>query len=77
MHGHTILAEETAAQTFDEVGLGSLERLIPGFIEDSAEQATRSADQSGIGSPSAPERGYCGKTSVSIQVVTSDTEQCT
>ena len=35
-HGHTILTEETAAKTFDEVGQGSLGRLLPGFTEDSA-----------------------------------------
>ena len=43
VHGHTIL------KTSDEVGQRSLERLFPGFIEDSSEQAAISARQSGIG----------------------------
>ena len=46
---HTILEEETAAKTFDEEGLGSLERLYPRFTEDSAEQATLTVGQSGKG----------------------------
>ena len=44
-----ILEEENAGRTFDEVGLGSLEMLIPGFTEDSQKQATLSAGQSGTG----------------------------
>ena len=43
VHSHTVLTEETAAETFVEVGQGSLERLLPGFAEDSAQQATLSA----------------------------------
>ena len=50
VHGHiTILTEETAAKTFDEVGQGSLAWLFPEFSDDSAQQATLSASQSGIG----------------------------
>ena len=37
------------ARTFDEVERGSLERLFPRFTEDSQEQATLSAGQSGVG----------------------------
>ena len=49
-HGHTILyEEEEAANTFHEVGQRSLERLFPGFTEDSSEQAALRAGQSGIG----------------------------
>ena len=50
VHGHTILTEEVAAKTLDEVGQGSLKRLFPGFTEDSAQQAALSAGQSGLGS---------------------------
>ena len=39
MHGHTILQEKKAAGIYDEVGQRSLERLFPGFTEDSTEQA--------------------------------------
>ena len=49
VHRHAILEEESVAKTFDEVGLRSLERLLPGFTEDCAQQATLSAGQSGIG----------------------------
>ena len=49
VHGLTILRGEEAAKTFYEVGQRSLERLCPGFTEDSTEQATLSASQSGIG----------------------------
>ena len=35
-------------RTIDEVGSGSLERLLPGFTGDSTQQATLSAGQSGI-----------------------------
>ena len=49
VHGQTILTEETAAKTFDEVGQGSLERLVPGFTEGGAQQATLSASLTGIG----------------------------
>ena len=49
MHGHTILQEQRAAEIYDEVGQRSLERLFPGFTEDSMTQATLSAGQSGIG----------------------------
>ena len=48
VHGHTILNEEEAAQIF-EGGRRSLERLFPGFTEDSSEQAALSASQSVIG----------------------------
>ena len=44
-----VLVEETAAKSFGEVGLGSQGRLFPGFSENSAEQPTLSAGQSGIG----------------------------
>ena len=47
--GHMFLTEETAANTSDEVGQGSPERLFPGFTEDSAQQATLSAGQAGAG----------------------------
>ena len=49
VHGHTILEEQRAAEIFDEVGQRSFERLFRGFSEDSSEQATLSAGQSGIG----------------------------
>ena len=45
VHGH----EQQAAETYDEVGQLSLERLLPGFTEDSLVQATLSAGQSKIG----------------------------
>ena len=49
VHGHTVL-QERRAEIFDEVGRRSLERLFPGFTEDSMEQATTlCAGQSGIG----------------------------
>ena len=44
VHGHTILHDGQAATIFDEVGLRSVERLSPGFTEDSS-----GACQSGIG----------------------------
>ena len=44
----TILEEENAAQTSDEVAL-SLDWLLPKFTEHSQEQATSSAGQSGTG----------------------------
>ena len=46
--GQTILEEENAARTFDEVELVSLERLFPGFTEDNEKQAKPSAGQSGF-----------------------------
>ena len=63
----TILDEESAAKTLNELGMGSLERLFPGFKEDSSQQATLSAGQPGTGCkrsldvarPGALERGYC------------------
>ena len=48
VHGHTILHEEEAAKTLNNAGQRSLERRIPGFTEDSTEQAAPSASQSGI-----------------------------
>ena len=48
VHGHTMLQERQVAELFDEVNQRSLERLFPGFTEDSLEQATLSAGQSGI-----------------------------
>ena len=45
----TILEEPEAAKIFDEVGQRSLQRLFPGFTEDSLEQATLSSGQSGVG----------------------------
>ena len=48
VHGHTIFQEQEATQIFD-VGQRSLQRLFPGFTEDSSEQATVSASQSGTG----------------------------
>ena len=48
VHGHAILQEERAADIHDEVGQRRLERLFPGFTEESSEQATH-AGQSGIG----------------------------
>ena len=49
VHGHEIHHEEEAAQVFREVADRSLERLFPGFTDESREQATLSASQSGIG----------------------------
>ena len=49
VHGHTILQEQPAAEIYDEVGQRLLERLFPGFMEDSMVQATLGAGQSGIG----------------------------
>ena len=49
VHDRTIIQEKRAAENFDEVGQRSLERLFQGFTEDSMEQATLSAGQSGIG----------------------------
>ena len=49
VHGHAIVQEKEAAKIFEEVGQRSLERLFPGFTEDSSEQATLSTSQSGIG----------------------------
>ena len=49
VHGQSILLERQAAKIFDEVGQRYLERLLPGFKEDSLEQATLSASQSGVG----------------------------
>ena len=43
----TILQEQRAAEIHDEVGQRCLERLFPGFTEDSVVQAALSADQSG------------------------------
>ena len=48
VHNHTILQEQRA-EIFDEVGQRSLERLFPGFTEDSMLQATLSSGQFGIG----------------------------
>ena len=53
VHGHTILQERRAAEIFDEVGQLSLERLFPGFTENSVTQATLSAGQSRIGNKRA------------------------
>ena len=49
LHGHTILQDKRAADMYDEVGQRSLERLFPGYTEDTSEQATLRAGQSGIG----------------------------
>ena len=46
VHGHTILLEEEAAKTSNEVVQRSLERPFPGFTEDCAEEAALSACQS-------------------------------
>ena len=48
MHGHAILNEEAATKIFDGVGERSLERLFPGFTEDSSQEITLSAGQSGV-----------------------------
>ena len=40
VQGHTILQEQRATNIYDEVGQRSLERLFPGFTEDSMTQAT-------------------------------------
>ena len=48
VHGRNILHDGQAATTF-EVGQRSLERLFPGFTEDSTREAALSAGQSGIG----------------------------
>ena len=47
--GHTVLQEHRAAEIHDEIGQRSLERLFPGFTEDSMVQVTLSGGQSGIG----------------------------
>ena len=39
VRGHMILEEENAAINLNEVELGSLVRLFPGFMEDSQEQS--------------------------------------
>ena len=44
----TILEEENAAGTFDEVELVSLDRLCPRVTEDHQKQTTPSAGQSGF-----------------------------
>ena len=44
-----ILQGKRPAEIYDEVGQGSLERLFPGFTEDSMTQATLNAGQSRIG----------------------------
>ena len=49
VHGHAILQAQWAAEIYDEVGQQSLERLFPGYTEDSMTQATLKAGQSGIG----------------------------
>ena len=49
VHGHTIKQEKRAVEIFDEVGQRNFERVFSGFMEDSLEQATFSASQSGIG----------------------------
>ena len=49
VQGHTSLQETRAAEIFNEVGQRSFGRLFPGFTEDSLEQATLRAGQSGIG----------------------------
>ena len=41
VHGHMVLEEESAATTFDEVGLRSLERLFLKFTEDSLRSRPR------------------------------------
>ena len=46
VHGHTIPQEREAAKVFDEGW--PIERLFPVLTEDSSEQATLSASQSGI-----------------------------
>ena len=55
VHGHEIFNEEEAPQSFDEFGQRSLDRLFPGFTEDSAEQAALSA-------ASTPWRPRCSQT---------------
>ena len=45
----TTLQEKRAPEIYDEVGQRSLERLFPGFTEDSSEQASLGASQTGIG----------------------------
>ena len=46
---HTILEQENAARVLGEVVFGSLDMLFPGFTDDTQEQATLSAGQSGHG----------------------------
>ena len=43
------LEDQSAAAVHDEIGQWSLERLLPGFTEDSVTEATLSASQSRIG----------------------------
>ena len=45
VHGHTILQEQRTAEIYDEVGQRSLERLFPGFTEDSMVQASPESEQ--------------------------------
>ena len=49
VHGDTILKEQSAAAVDDEIGQRSLERLFPGFTEDTMTHAIFSASQSGLG----------------------------
>ena len=49
VHGHTMLQVKRAAEICGGVGHRSLERLFPGFTEDSSETATLYAGRSGIG----------------------------
>ena len=49
VHGHTIIQQQRVLEISDDVGQRSLERLFPGFTEESVTQATLSAGQSGIG----------------------------
>ena len=58
-HDHTILQEQRAAEIYDVVGQRFLERLFPGFTEDSMTQATLSAGQSGIGHKKSARHRRC------------------
>ena len=57
VHGHMLPETENAANTFDEVELVSRERLFSGFTENSKEQVTLGAGQSGLlGAEPTPDR---------------------
>ena len=79
VHDHTVLQEQRAAAICDEVGQRSLERLFPGFTEDSKVQAPLTAGQSGIGYKRAratAASGTLGSTHSSLTVHPSNEPRC-
>ena len=67
LHGHTILQEKRAADVYDELGNGPCRGSSGGLTEDSSEQATLSAGQSGIGYKRARDTASPGHLGHSIQ----------